>query len=315
MVKSQEQKCVKKYVILFILSLLISLLTSSASNSQGFSVSYGQCEYSGSPGESFTGVIPVVNTSDDAKSLRVYLGDWRRVEGKTSCYDFELERGLESRSSIEWTAFSPERMTLEPGERSIITYEINIPNNSELEGSYWCVIFIQGIEEEEPEMELDSEQEVAIGIRTVFRYAIQLYITIEGTEILEAAFTSMNMEPSDRGFKATAIVENRGNAIIKPEVWLELTDESGETVYNQDFGEQTVLPESARDFVFELRDLPIESGEYLVTVYADYGAPRLIAAQGRVNLTITPPEEAPPEEPEDDEPDDGGSDEPAEESD
>jgi hypothetical protein len=88
-------------------------------------------------------------------------------------------------------------------------------------------------------------------------------------------------------------MQNNSNIYLRPKVWIELRDSTGEVVYTLEHEEQTVLPETARDFVFELRDLPIESGEYLVMVIADYGVQTFIAAQGRVDLTINPP---PPED-------------------
>ena len=266
-----------------------------------------------SPGDTVTGSIPVTNTTDEPRIFRVYLGDWVRT-GDSTGYELSDEGNPEPRSCREWVVYSPERATIEPGEERDIAYELHIPDDPSLSGSYWAMVYIEGIPEEEPDLEQVTEEgTVSIGVRTVFRYAIQIYTTIEGTEFREAAFATLNMEPTAESLNVTAVLENRGNVILQPDVWLELSNSAGETVYINEHDGHTVLPESARDFVFELRDLPIESGEYLVTVYADYGVPRLIAAQGRVNLNITPPEE-PDEQPEETETEDETADAPAEDS-
>lgn len=293
---------VLRIITLFTLGLVYIVVTVPPAVAQTFSVSFGRKEFLVSPGDTFTGTIPVMNPSDEPVALRIYLGNRIRIPEKTSGYPWGDEGYNEPRSSVDWMIFSPERMTLEPGETRDVVYEVNVPEDPTLEGSYWGVIFIEGIPEEEPDI-VAGEGETAIGIKTIFRYAIGIYTTIEGTEILEATFTSLNLEQAEGGFDAIAVLENSGNIYMRPEVWLELTDTTGEVVYEQEHLEITVLPESARDYVFELRNLTIESGEYMVMIYADYGVPTLIAAQGRINLDIIPPPEV--EEPAD-------TDEPAE---
>jgi hypothetical protein len=278
-----------RIIALMLLGLAYIAVAASPAPAQGFSVATSKEEFINCPGESFTGTIPVTNTSEEPVALRVYVGDWVRVPGQTSGYDFDEEGGKEPRSLVPWMIFSPERVTLEPAETRDLTYEVDIPDDWSLEGSYWGVIFIEGIPSEEPDIVSTGEGEVSVGIRTVFRYAIQIYATILDTETRDASFTALNMAPAEGGFDATAVFENRGNIFLRPKVWLEMHNTAGDVVYEQNFAGQTVLPESALDFAFELRNLPIESGEYLVMIIADYGVATFIAAQGRVNLTITPP--------------------------
>ena len=125
-----------------------------------------------------------------------------------------------------------------------------------------------------------------VGITTVFRYAIQIYATIEGTDIREITFTELTFEQLEGGFEVTAVIENLGNIFIRPEVRLEMIDTSGEVVYEQEHIRQTLLPESARDYLFQLRELPVDPGTYLVRVMADYGVPILIVCQGRIEIVV-----------------------------
>ncbi len=283
-----------RIIALIALGLVYVAVMASHTKAQGFSIAFQRPEYTVSPGSSFTGTIPVTNITEDQVSIRIYVGDWVRVLGQTSSYNWDEEGGNEPRSFLDWMIFSPERMTLEPEETRDVTYEVNVPDDPTLEGSYWAVIFIEGIPSEEPEITIPGEGEVAIGIKTIWRYVINVFATFEGTELREASFISMALEQKEGGFDAIAVFENRGNIYLRPEIWLEMTDIAGEVVYAQEHTGHMALPDSARDFVFELRNLPIESGEYMVMIYADYGTQTLIAAQGRVNLTITPP--APEEE-------------------
>jgi hypothetical protein len=271
---------------------LISIWTLPAM-AQNFSVQFGAQEFDVSPGDRFGGTIPVSNNSGDAVTVRIFIGDWVRVPDEADYIAMEGP-GDEPRSLLSWMTFSPDSMTLEPWERREITFEVNVPDDSTLEGSYWALIFVEGmppIGESLPDITSEESQNAGIGIRTVFRYVIRVIATIQDTETLDATFTAFRFEPTEDGFMAIATFQNNGNAYVKPRVWLELRNPAGETVYTENHIDMTVLPESARDFEFELSSLPIESGDYLVLVIADYGAMDLIAARGRVHLMLTPPDE------------------------
>jgi len=278
-----------KIIGLLVLGFLYTWISVSPANAQGFAVAYPTTEFTISPGGNFIGSIPVTNMSEEPITLRMYFADWIANPEDTSSYFYDEEGGNNERSLMGFMTFSPERMTLEPNETRDVVYEINVPDDSALEGSYWIVIFIEKIATEQLDSPVLGEGEIVIGLTTVFRYAIHIFASIEGTETREVIFSSLNLEQTEGGFNAIATMQNSGNAYVKPIVWLEIRDTAGVVVFTQDHGERMVLPETARDFVFELRDLTIESGEYLVMVIADYGVQGLIAAQGRVDLTITPP--------------------------
>jgi hypothetical protein len=128
-----------------------------------------------------------------------------------------------------------------------------------------------------------------VGIRTAFRYAVQIFATIAGTEIRDATFDALDLGAAEGGFDVRATLENLGNVFMRPKVWLELRNTEGEVVFQQEHGEQTLLPESGRDYLFEVRNLSMAPGRYLVMVIADYGVPRLIAAQQTIDIAAGQP--------------------------
>ena len=279
--------------VIALMAIVLSYLAAAALPvcAQSFSVNLLKQEYELCPGEKFTGSIPVINTSEQPISLRVYLGDWVRVPGQSE-YTLDEQTGREPRSLVGWMTYSPDSMTLQPGEERDVTFEVDVPDDWSLSGSYWGLVFVQGLPTEDASVSADASEEVDIGLKTVYQYAVQIYATIAGTEVRAAAFTTLNLEQEEGALKATAILQNNGNTFIRPKVWLELHDPSGAVVYTQDHQPLTVLPESTRDFDFELKDLPVPPGQYLVMILADYGMPNLIAAQGRVTLTASPPQES-----------------------
>ncbi len=266
-------------------SLIFIALVAQPVMAQGFSVAYDQVEFEVSPGHSFTGLIGILNNSDEPVNLRIYLGDWVRVPDSTDGYVFDSVPGNEPRSFISWMNYGPESITIDPDERRDVRYQVTMPADETLEGSYWGVIFIENIP---PDLVVEENSEDAVmqvGITTVFRYAIQIYATIRGTEVRDVTFTTLSFEQNEGGLDVTAVAENLGNIFTRPEVWLEIINTSGDVVYEQEHIRQTLLPESARDYIFQLRQLPVETGTYLVRVMADYGVPTLIACQGRIEIT------------------------------
>ena len=181
---------------------------------------------------------------------------------------------------------------VEAGGITLVVCDINVPDDPDLQGSYWGVVFIEDSPEERIENETSSDAGTVVGILTAFRYAVQIYATIENSAVRDATFTSIDFQAVDEGFEVIAVLENKGNIFLRPEVRLELRDAYGNSVFEQEHVRQTILPESSREYVFQLTNLPVEPGPYLVMVVADYGVPTLIAAQGRVIIESSKADQA-----------------------
>lgn len=285
--KNAQPRCA-----LALLAALILLAAALPAQAQRFSVAFGSQWFTIKPGDSFSGTVEVSNPSEEPAGVRVYLGDLVRVAGAED-YSFDEEGGKERRTLLPWMTFSPDQMTLQPGEKRTILFEVQVPEDPSLSGSYWAVVFVEGMPTESEVVEEAKDPKVPrIGIKTVFRYAVKVYATMEGTEERSAKFTTLKLEEAEGGFDAVATMENLGNICMKPRVWLELRGTTGETVFTQEHVEKTVLPESTLPFKFELRRVPVPPGEYLLMIIADYGAPKMVAAQAR--LALTQEQAAPP---------------------
>ena len=259
-------------------------LTMGPASAQGLSVSYSGIEHTVKPGDTVKGSVRVTNASDQPKKLVAYQGDWVRVAGQSSGYMFDIEGGKEARSSLKWTTYSPDQMLLQPGETRDVNCEIKCPDDASLKGTYWSVIFVKVVPLEQPAKPPPTDKKMSVNITTEFRYAVQFFVTFEGTEIREANFSAMEFRQMEGGFDVIALFHNKGNTFLRPKVWLEIRNTSGETVYKQNHGPLPALPDSSMRYVFKLRNLPIESGTYLVMVLADYGVPDITAAQVSVEL-------------------------------
>jgi len=274
------------FYILFNLATLV--ITSSVMltpvSAQGFSVSFGDLEFQAQPGETIHAEFMVSNQSGEPKTVRIYSGDWVRMEGDVTKYEFSTIPGEEERSLLKWMTFSPDQMVLAPDESRDVYCDVTFPDDPTLEGSYWGVIFVEEVPVVEAPLESPDNDVMQVGIATIFRYAVKIYTTFEGTDVLSAKFADLHVTQADGGYDVAGIFENSGNVYIRPDVWLEIRDISGEVLFTQTHERQTVLPESTHLFIFSLRDLELAPGSYLVMVIADYGGTALTAAQARMEL-------------------------------
>jgi len=246
----------------------------------GFSVNVAPTDLQLAPGETYSGYVTATNSGEEEVRLRAYLGDWRTVPGGTEYF----APGKFPRGAASWMKLSPSQLTVPPGGSERIYYEIAVPEDDELEGSYWAMIFVEDASAQ-PQAPPERDDRPQMSVRTVLRYGVQVFVTIPGTEIREAVFTGTNLSSAENGFDLSAAIENRGNIHLRPTAWLEVRNAAGETVYSAEHMRLTVLPGCAREYRFELRKLTLPPGKYFALVIADYGAPTLVAAQAELEVT------------------------------
>jgi len=264
----------------------IVVLAPGACLAQGFMSDISPQEYTVSPGATASGTISVTSTAQEPVELRVYTADAVRGAEPAENYDYSEEPGAEPRSLLPWITFSPDHLTLQPGETGQVSYEIKVPTDATLSGSYWATIFVSNANASATLPVQPSEAGVGMGINIQFRYATFLSVTIKGTDTRELKFTELKLEQNGPWFDVTAAIQNTGNSIARPATWLEVRDTAGVTVYRGESSPCNVLPESTRLQKYEVRQ-PLPAGEYLLMAIADYGAPKLIAAQGRMKVDET----------------------------
>lgn len=176
-------------------------------------------ENQGQPGESYRGTIQIQNTAAKEKSVRVYLKDyWFSYTGE-SRHD---PAGTIERSNTGWLTFNPELLNLAPNEMAVIDYEVKIPVNDSLKGTYWSVIMVEGIV---PPDTIKSA--MGVKINTSIRYAIQIVTNIGTTGVSDMQFLGLELSEENENNMLNVVLENIGERILKPELSLELFDSAG----------------------------------------------------------------------------------------
>ena len=267
-----------KYSFCLFAILIIAMVP--ALRVEAISVEIGPIELTLEPGETYSGSIPVTNDEDGTAHFRIYLGDWRQTETGDEYY----EVGKIEDSLSHWMKVHPSSLTLSPGESAEVYFEISIPDDPDLTGSYWGIFFVEG-EARKQEINAADEGMPNLGLRIILRHGIKVYVNIPGTEISKAEFTTAQTIPSTGGgLDFVASFENQGNTYLRPHVWLELRDQMGNTVLTSPHRIMTILPGIKRDYSFDLSGLEISPGRYTALIIADYDAPVLIAAQAEVEV-------------------------------
>jgi hypothetical protein len=205
-----------KYIYLFIFSVLLLPQFSTA----GIIILNGLThENEAQPGEVYKGTIQIQNTEEKKKDVRVYIRDyWYSYDG-TSKHD---PAGTLKRSNGKWIALNPELLTLQPGEISAIDYEVRIPGTDSLKGTYWSVIMVEGITPPDT-----TNYSSGVTISTAVRYAIQIVTNIGNTGNQDLEFLGLQLDTTYSEKLLNVIIQNTGERLLKPELSIELFDESG----------------------------------------------------------------------------------------
>ncbi|WP_320110757.1 hypothetical protein [Draconibacterium orientale] len=217
------------------------------------------------PGETYRGTIQIQNAGSSAESVRVYLRDyWYSFSGE-SRYD---DGGTLARSNSGWISYNPEVLTLDSAEVATIEFEVKVPANDTLQGTYWSVIMVEGINEPDP-----AKAQQGVTVNTAIRYAIQVISNVGTEAASDLQFLGMELKKQEDENVLNIAIENTGECILRPEVSLELFDESGNSTAVIKSDSRRVLPGTSVLSSLVLKNVGV--GKYNGVLIADCGEERL----------------------------------------
>ncbi len=188
--------------------------------------------------EPYQGTLEVTNRASKAVEVRLSTGPYRY-----------LEPGLKLPSAQGWFAFEPDRLTLAPGGSSTIHFVITPPPNviDDTAGEYLAAILVDEFPvggTASPEKERGSAR-TGGKITVVPRYAMPVYLKIEGREILklEIAGLTPSIDNEKKLNKIEIALKNTGNVHLRPIGTLALFNAEGGIVLTQPVGKGVpILP-------------------------------------------------------------------------
>lgn len=214
------------------------------------------------PGDVIKGEIRIQNNDSTDQEVRVYQTDLLfNLEEKT----FYDEPGSHQRTNAQWIQFSPKSVILKSNESRLIQYEITVPQDEKINGTYWSVIMVEGV------VPIDPNQKGDLNIRTVTRYAIQMVtdLTNEGNGLLK--FNEPTLVKEDKKLFLAVDIVNNGDHYIAPEVTLELFDESGQSAGIITASKKGLYPTTSSRFKLDLEGIPSKKTYKAMIIAAGQG--------------------------------------------
>ena len=262
----------KRYILL----LVAGLMTVCAVSAQISVMGNLTRSRTAASGEEYEGVIGLKNSGDSVAQAKVYLKDYTfSSDGKTGY----LDPGSLPRSNAGWITLSSSTAVLAPGEVAEIKYKVNIPASDSLFGTYWSIIFVEGIPEEE---EKTREDVPLITIRQVLRYGVQIVTEFSDPGESRLVFSDTKILRTEEGRFFTVDIANSGTRWLNGELYVEVYSSEGEYVTTLTGGQFRTYPQTSVREIFNLEGL--ESGSYKALLIADCGGDDLFG--GNYTLVI-----------------------------
>jgi archaellum component FlaG (FlaF/FlaG flagellin family) len=226
------------------------------------------------PGEKSEGTILLKNTGENPHEVRVYQTDYLFFADGRNIYG---EPGSIPRSNAKWLFLSPTRFTIPPNRTASVHYNIQVPENPELKGTYWSMVMVEPMAEAIQESKEGEKAKVRLGLQTIIRYGIQIVNDIGDTGIRKIRFLDKKLISED-GKKIFQIdIENIGERWLSPLVWIELYNEQGQSIGRFESVKFRIYPGCSVRHRVELTNVP--KGKYKVLVVADNGDESIFGAR------------------------------------
>ncbi len=249
---------------------LVLALTAAMSAQAGISPESATTEVrSATPGGTYRGTLVVRNSGTTAVDVKLHRTDYAfSADGRSSF----ATPGQVPRSNAPWVRLAREQIRLAPGERGSVDYEVRVPNDTQLTGTYWSAVMIEQVG--------GAEQGGAnrdVQIRQIVRYAIQVITEIGETGTSAIAFSNAHLSNADGKRELSVDVENTGERWLQAQVWLELHDADGHLAGK--FAGQRLRTFPATSVRNRIDLTAVRPGKYLALLVADAGRNDLFGTQ------------------------------------
>lgn len=226
------------------------------------------------PGGTYRGTLVLRNSGKTTAEVKIYQTDYAFSADGRSTF---ASPGTLSRSNATWLHLNQEQITIPAGERASVPYEVNVPDDARLTGTYWSALMVEQIGGEE-----GGQRRTDVQLRQVMRYAIQIITEIGETGRGDIAFRNARLVNAGGKRELSVDLENTGERWLQTQVWLELHDAEGRLTGK--FGGQrmrTFPATSVRNHI-DLSTVP--PGRYLALLVADGGRNDLFGTQIDLDL-------------------------------
>jgi hypothetical protein len=225
-------------------------------------------EKNAAPGARYQGSIEILNSGAKPRDVRIYQTDFTYRADGTNAYG---DPGTLPRSNAGWITFSPKQTTVQANDKATINYDVAVPSDTSLVGTYWSMIMIEGL----PDVPT-AKPEQNVGLTIVMRYAIQMITNIGDSGERMLRFFNPTVQDTDTLRVFTLDIENTGQRLVRPKTWIELYSPEGKSFGSFEGSQSRVYPAASSRIRFDLKGL--QDGNYKALVVADCGDEALFGA-------------------------------------
>jgi len=211
-------------------------------------------------GEKYSTVFKVHNFGEQSQEVRIYLRDYLFDYNGTSFYN---EPGSHERSNAPWIKYSPKTIFLKENEVQNVQFEVDVPQNENLVGTYWSVLMVEGVCLTNPNIKGQ------LTINNSIRYALQIVTNIGKTGKGQLEFQKPGIVKEGGKQFFDFIMLNIGEKLISPDVSMELFDaETGLSIKVLKAPKNGMYPNTSTKWRFSLDGIP-RGKTYKAVIVAD----------------------------------------------
>jgi P pilus assembly chaperone PapD len=223
------------------------------------------------PGETYRGTIALTNNTDSPQAAVLYQTDYLFFADGSNLYG---EPGKNSRSNANWITFSPHQVTVPPHQTTQVSYQVDVPGDSTLRGTYWSMLMVEEIGPPPDTSRTLARNQTSI--RQVVRYGVQYITQIDGGQE-KLTFTGTKLVLDGDRKQLQVDVENGGDRWIVPSSWIELYDSGGQHVGRFEGEKRRLYPGTSVRFRIDLG--ATSRGKYKALVVLDGGDQKVFGAK------------------------------------
>ena len=225
-------------------------------------------------GTTYEGIIVLNNMGDSAEEVRLYQTDYRFLYDGKKFYD---DPGQNLRTNAPWITYSPERLRIPAQGQIEVKYQVSVPGDPTLLGSYWSVIMIEVIPPVNAAPSSKSTDQISFGIAQVFRYAVQIVTHIGNSGERNIKFLNIKMEDTENKRSLHVDVENTGERWLRPYLTIEIYDEDGNPAGVFEGGRWRIYPGTSVRYSVDLTGMT--EGKYSALILVDNKDDNVFGAQ------------------------------------
>jgi hypothetical protein len=228
------------------------------------------------PGERYSGIIVVRNSSADAQEAKVYQTDYAQLPDGSTTY---ADPGTVPHSNARWITVAS-RVVVPPGQSVDVPFTVTVPAADSLLGSYWSMVMVETVPRGTVESGLAATppRPGTFTIATRFRYAVQIISNVGTGGRRDARFEAPGALSAKDSSKALRFdLRNTGTLAFAPSFTLELYADDGAHVKTLTAVREMTYPGMTLRQLFDLGRL--KAGRYKAIVTADTGGDAVFGAQ------------------------------------